>query len=106
MIRIYHPGIGGDRVRARLTGAAVNHVRRVLRLREGDPLVLFNGDGRDYRARIRSFGKREIVVDIGESRVVDNESPVGLILLQSVCRGPRMDFVIQKSTELGVRRIQ
>ncbi|HEV7777333.1 MAG TPA: 16S rRNA (uracil(1498)-N(3))-methyltransferase [Luteibacter sp.] len=84
---------------------AGEHVARVLRLAEGDPLVLFNGDGRDYAATIVALGKREVVVAMGDARTPDNESPLALTLAQGVARGEKMDLIVQKATELGVVRI-
>ncbi|MBP6797843.1 MAG: 16S rRNA (uracil(1498)-N(3))-methyltransferase [Luteimonas sp.] len=97
------PLAGGTRVA--LPDAAAAHLTRVLRLREGDACVLFNGDGRDHAARIVSVGKRETLVEVGEARVVDNESPLRVTLLQGIARGEKMDLILQKATELGVARI-
>ncbi|MCW0379047.1 Ribosomal RNA small subunit methyltransferase E [Xanthomonas sacchari] len=82
-----------------------NHLLRVLRLREGDPCVLFNGDGRDYPAELLQAGKRNASVRIGAAQPVDNESPLAITLLQGVARGEKMDLILQKATELGVAAI-
>lgn len=85
---------------------AGEHVARVLRLERGHPLILFNGDGREYRAEISQIAKRSVsarVLDAGES--VARESPLRLTLAQGVARGDKMDFILQKATELGVTRI-
>ena len=82
-----------------------NHLARVLRLREGDACVLFNGDGQDHDGRIASIGKREVVVELQASRAVDNESPLHVTLLQGIARGEKMDLILQKATELGVAAI-
>jgi 16S rRNA (uracil1498-N3)-methyltransferase len=63
---------------------AANHLTRVLRLREGDECVLFNGDGHDYAARIIAVGKREVAAQVLSSQPVDNESPLAITLLQGV----------------------
>ncbi|SEJ30479.1 16S rRNA (uracil(1498)-N(3))-methyltransferase [Frateuria terrea] len=81
---------------------AGEHVARVLRLGDGDPLVLFNGDGHDYAATIVQAGKREVRVRIGDVQVVARESPLRLTLAQGVARGEKMDLIVQKATELGV----
>ena len=86
----------------RLPEAAATHLVRVLRAGAGDACVLFNGDGRDYSARIVTAGKRDALVEIVDGRDVDNESPLRLTLLQSLARGEKMDLVLQKATELGV----
>ena len=81
------------------------HLLRVLRLQVGDACVLFNGDGHDYAARITSIGKREARAAIAASRRIDNESPLRITLLQGIARGEKMDWILQKATELGVARI-
>ena len=84
---------------------AAAHLLRVLRLRVGDGCVLFNGDGHDYRARLTALGKRGATVDVLEATPVDNESPLRITLLQGIARGEKMDWILQKATELGVARI-
>ena len=79
---------------------------RVLRLRRGDELVVFDGSGSDYAAEITDLGRNDVTVRVGAAREVHSESPLAITLLQGVCRGPRMDTVIQKATELGVSRIR
>ncbi|RDJ00682.1 16S rRNA (uracil(1498)-N(3))-methyltransferase [Dyella solisilvae] len=88
-----------------LPSQAGEHVARVLRLVAGDPITLFNGDGRDYSALIQAVGKREVTVQIQASQALDNESPLPLTLAQGVARGEKMDLIVQKATELGVARI-
>jgi 16S rRNA (uracil1498-N3)-methyltransferase len=84
---------------------AGEHVARVLRLAAGDPLVLFNGDGCDYAAAIRSIDKREVRVQLLDRQAVARESPLRLTLAQGVARGEKMDLIVQKATELGAARI-
>jgi 16S rRNA (uracil1498-N3)-methyltransferase len=88
-----------------LTGDAANHVTRVLRLRAGDALTLFDGRGGEYAARIAQMQRGGVRVDVGEHRAIERESPLELTLLQSIARGERMDVIVQKATELGVTRI-
>ena len=85
-----------------LPESAAAHLVRVLRMREGDRCVLFNGDGNDYGARISAAGKREVTVEIDSVIPVDNESPLRITLVQGVARGEKMDLILQKATELGV----
>ena len=88
-----------------LPDSAAGHLLRVLRLREGDGCVLFNGDGYDYDARIAAAGKRDARVEILGARAVANESPLRIVLLQALARGEKMDWIVQKATELGVAAI-
>lgn len=85
---------------------ASHYLARVLRLSEGDPLILFNGDGRDYLAEISGIRKKRVLVRVLESKDPANESPLKINLVQAICRGERMDYVLQKATELGVSSIQ
>ncbi len=91
--------------RVTLRGAAANHVRQVLRLGPGDEIIAFDGRGGEYEARIDGLGKDAVLVTIGEHRLIERESPLAVTLAQGVSRGERMDLVVQKATELGVRRI-
>lgn len=88
-----------------LPESAAAHLVRVLRLREGDGCVLFNGDGNDCAARIAIAGKREVVVEILSLEPVHNESPLRITLMQGIARGEKMDLILQKATELGAAAI-
>ena len=89
-----------------LEGQASHYLTRVLRLSEGDSLTLFNGDGRDYSAEISGVRNKLVQVRLLESKNPGNESPLKINLVQAICRGERMDYVLQKATELGVFSIQ
>ncbi len=82
-----------------------NHLVKVLRLKSGDLLQLFNGDGRDYQARLTEVEKRrsKAVIELRTER--QNESPLKISIGQGLSRGERMDWAIQKATELGVHHI-
>ncbi|MEA9586710.1 16S rRNA (uracil(1498)-N(3))-methyltransferase [Xanthomonas sp. WHRI 10064A] len=84
---------------------SANHLLRVLRLREGDACILFNGDGSDYHARITVAGKREARALVERAEALSNESPLRITLLQGIARGEKMDLILQKATELGVAAI-
>lgn len=84
---------------------AGEHVARVLRLERGHPLILFNGDGREYDAELASLAKRAVTASVLAVREVDREAPLKLTLAQSIARGEKMDWILQKATELGVARI-
>ncbi len=103
--RIYHPQTLTAGASVVLTSGATTHVGKSLRLIENDAVRLFNGDGFDYQGRIAQAGRNKIVVAVDERVDPATESPLPIILLQGICRGPRMDILIQKSTELGVHRI-
>jgi 16S rRNA (uracil1498-N3)-methyltransferase len=89
-----------------LPAPAASHVTRVLRLRAGDALTLFNGRGGEYAATLaRPAAQGHARAEVGAHAAVERESPLALTLLQAVARGERMDLVVQKATELGVTRI-
>lgn len=89
-----------------LPEALSHHLTRVLRLQRGDALTLFNGDGHDYAARLVSLEKRGAQAIVESAEAVLAESPLQLTLAQGLCRGEKMDLVLQKSTELGVSGIE
>src|SRR6202023_3272061 len=105
LTRVYvdAPVAAGKRVV--VEGSAANHIARVLRLRSGDSLTLFDGSGGEFGARIEEFRKEAVVVAVEEHRPLDRESPLPLTLVQGISRGERMDWIIQKATELGASRI-
>ena len=84
---------------------AGEHVARVLRLEHGHPLILFNGDGHEYDANLAALAKRAVTAEISAVREVDRESPLKLTLAQGIARGEKMDWILQKATELGIARI-
>ena len=81
------------------------YVSRVLRLRPGDVVTLFNGRGAEYPARVNALSKDRVLLTVDERRQVDRESRLRIHLLQGISRGERMDFAVQKATELGVARV-
>jgi 16S rRNA (uracil1498-N3)-methyltransferase len=88
-----------------LPDRAARHVA-ALRLRVGDRLVLFAGDGFEWRATLTALGRRGVQVAVHERRAASRESPLDITLAQGVCAADRMDLVLQKATELGVARIR
>ncbi|WP_341503012.1 16S rRNA (uracil(1498)-N(3))-methyltransferase [Gallaecimonas sp. GXIMD4217] len=103
--RIYEPQSLPLSQEVTLGEDGANHVGRVLRMQPGQALVLFNGDGHDYRGEITQASKKTVRVRLDDRQHKDNESPLALHLGQVISRGERMEFVIQKSVELGVASI-
>lgn len=85
--------------------SVAGHLTRVLRLGPGAAIVLFNGDGCDYDAELVGVEKNRASARIIVGRHQATESPLHLVLVQAVVRGEKMDFVLQKATELGVSAI-
>ena len=91
--------------RFELEAGPSQHLARSLRMGAGDSLVLFDGSGGEYPATIIEAGKRSVLVETGGHRPVETESPLAIHLGIAVSRGERMDWVVQKATELGVSTI-
>ncbi len=86
-------------------GDPARYLGKALRSRVGDTISVFNGDGPEWPATITRITKNSVSLALGESFEADTESPLKIHLVQSISRGERMDFVVQKATELGVKRI-
>lgn len=102
--RIFHPGPLAPGTRLELPATAVPHLR-ALRRRAGSALVLFDGRGGEYSARLAHLERRAAVVSVEAFSPREAESPLAVTLVQGLAKGERMDFVVQKATELGVARI-
>jgi 16S rRNA (uracil1498-N3)-methyltransferase len=88
-----------------LPEAAARHVA-ALRLQSGDALTVFNGRGGEYRASLIDTSKRGVRVRIDEHIAIERESTLQITLALGISAGDRMDYSLQKSTELGVTAIQ
>jgi 16S rRNA (uracil1498-N3)-methyltransferase len=86
----------------RIEGEEARHIRQVLRLGPGDGLLLFDGTGFEYRAKIKAIHGREILLDILGCNAVSRESPLELGLGIPFIRSQAMEWILQKGTELGV----
>ena len=88
-----------------LSESAANHVGRVLRMQPGEPLVLFNGQGGAWQGTVTNVSKKAVTVTLQAAIVGDAQSPLVIELGQTLSRGERMDYAIQKATEAGVTAI-
>jgi len=95
--------VSGDT--AALRGTEFRHLQRVLRLREGDEVTLFDDDGREHAGIVLSLSPRVAHVRITATHVPARESALAITLYQGVPKGRKLDLVVEKATELGVRRI-
>ena len=103
--RIYHPSPLAGLDSCLLSEDAINHVGRVLRMKEGEQIILFDGSNHIFHARLQAVEKKQIIAKIESSELDDRESPLAIHLGQVISRGDRMEFTIQKSVELGVKTI-
>src|SRR6266404_4712259 len=105
LTRVFIDGVLNPGAIVELPPDTASHLAKVLRARSGDELILFNGDGREFAGAIESVRGSRVSASVGGGRQVDRESPLAITLVQCVPRGDRMDFIVQKATELGVARI-
>lgn len=103
--RIYTPQALAPGQQITLEAQASRHLSRALRMGVGDELALFDGSGGEYVAHISATDKHAVEVTTGEHRTGVPESPLRIHLGLAVSRGERMDWAIQKATELGVAAI-
>ncbi len=91
--------------RVTLPADVAHHWRRVLRLREGSPVRLFNGAAGDWLGRLVALDKKAAAVDVEAFEPRQTESPLHTTLIQGISRGQRMDYTLEKAVELGVDSI-
>ncbi|MBY4678358.1 16S rRNA (uracil(1498)-N(3))-methyltransferase [Marinobacterium arenosum] len=103
--RFYHPGPLQSGSDVELADDAVQHIARVLRMRAGESIQLFNGDGVEYDAILAIVEKRRVSARVEKACPSAVESPLQVHIGQSISRGERMDFAVQKATELGMRQL-
>ena len=91
--------------RVSITGDKARYLTTVLRCKKGDELTVFDGKANCLRTNILRADRKEVTVEIVEKFVCDTESPIDITLIQGLLKGQKMDMVIQKATELGVKEI-
>ncbi len=102
--RLYLPDLAAGR--QRLAPDRAHYLTRVLRLRTGDRFVGFDGRGRQRCARVAKVARDAVLIEAGAELAPLPESPLAIALIQSIARGERMDYALQKATELGVGMIK
>ena len=111
--RVYLPGLAALRSPSLAASDGVvplpddeaHHLIRVLRLRGGEDVVVFDGRGREWAARLATRGRKDAAIEIGAERVPTPEPAVDVTLAIGVLKGDQMDTVVRDATALGVRRI-
>ncbi len=104
--RFYHPAEIAIGQLVELSIENKHHAARVLRLKKGDPITLFNGFGGEFSAHIDTLTKSSTTVLIDSYQEIECESPLHIELAQAICVNEKMDWIIQKAVELGVTCIQ
>jgi len=87
-----------------LPAGAARHVQ-VLRLQPGDVITLFNGEGGEFDATVTRMGRSDVEVEVGVHRAVEREASRAVHLLAGITANERMDWLVEKATELGVASI-
>lgn len=105
MPRFYVPSPRIEKGLLKVEGSEVRHIRRVLRLKVGDRLVLFDGSAKEYEGIIVEESPSSVVIKVQGIFSPPKESPLEVTLAQSLLKGEKMEYLIQKATELGIRRI-
>ena len=105
MARFFLPKRQIEDHRATITGVELNHLRRVLRLRPQDRVVVFDDAGGEHEGIIRSLNEDRGEIEIIRSYEVNNESTLKTTLALGLTKGEKMDWVVEKATELGVHTI-
>lgn len=101
--RVHHPALPVEAdATIELSPVESHHVHRVLRLRDGDGLWVFDGEGRERPGVIEGGGPAGVRVRLQEEIARRVEAPIEITLFQALCRPDRMEWVIQKATEIGV----
>src|SRR5471032_2080834 len=85
-----------------IEGPEAHHLAGVCRLRPGDAVCLFNGDGREYPAEVREVGRRSVVLDVRTGEAPAREHSFRLEIAAPLPKGDRAQFLVEKLTELGV----
>lgn len=88
-----------------LPAQAAHHAMRVLRLRQGDAVTLFTGEGGEFSCTIEKIQRHSVRVDVQTWEDRERESPLDVTLVQALSTHDKIDLVLQKATELGVRRL-
>lgn len=88
-----------------ITGDDVNHISRVLRLKCGDEIEVCDKNNTDFICSISEISKTEVVAEILKTTENKNESPIDITLYQGIPKGDKMDDIIKKCVELGVKKI-
>lgn len=96
----------GKRQQVWIAGVDAHHLSRVLRLRVGDPIAVGDRDGLEYPATIAEIAGDKILLSLGAAVSVSGEPAIKVTLVQGLPKAEKMDFIVQKCTELGVAAIQ
>jgi len=104
--RVYYPFIAKVEQNVLINKERAHYLRNVLRLKTGNYLKIFNQQGKEFLAEILSVNKKNLEICLIESIQTIDSSKLNITLVQSLSKGERMDYTVQKATELGISSIQ
>lgn len=105
MHKFFVPKNSIDGNNAIINGEDVKHIYKVLRLQVGDKVSVNNCEGKEYIGEITSIDKSAVNINLIEENPINNESPIEVYLFQGMPKSTKMDLIVQKNTELGVKSI-
>ena len=89
----------------KITGDDAEQIRKVLRMKEGEEIFVLDGHGWEYKVQLTEIKKRSVMGEIKSKDFKTEDSRIKIILGQGIPKGEKMDFIVQKATELGVTEI-
>lgn len=105
MHKFFVPKNNIDDNKAIIEGEDVKHIYKVLRLQVGDKVSVNNSEGKEYIGEITFIDKKVVNINLLKENPINNESPIDVYLFQGMPKSTKMDLIVQKNTELGVKTI-
>jgi 16S rRNA (uracil1498-N3)-methyltransferase len=102
--RCYCPELGPNAI-VMLSGREAHHLVKVRRVAVGTTVEVFDGKGAAYRAKVRAIERGRVELEVASEPLLDREAPVHLTLATAASKGQRLDWLVEKATELGVARL-
>jgi len=85
-----------------VSGEEAHHILDVMRLKKGDHIITFDGEGKEYEGNIKNITQGSVLVEINDTKTLRAEENISITLAQSIPKNAKIDFIIEKATELGV----
>jgi 16S rRNA (uracil1498-N3)-methyltransferase len=105
MSRFYVPKEFINGAKITVTGNEAHHIRDVMRLKVSDKVSCFDGTGKEYTGLIKEVDPKEVIIEITQTREPKEKDALSVTLIQAIPKKEKMDYIAEKATELGVRRI-
>ncbi|NOH15727.1 16S rRNA (uracil(1498)-N(3))-methyltransferase [Clostridium cochlearium] len=105
MHKFFVPKENINNEKAIILGEDVKHIYKVLRLKKEDEVIINNCEGEEFLGEISYIDKKEVIVNIKKKLDINNESFIQIYLFQGMPKTSKMDLIVQKNCELGVREI-